>query len=128
MSHRSLSACALGLASVLFAGPSFADSLRCGDNLVSTGDSLYEVRASCGEPDDALHRVEVRTLRYFAPAPCHWENGHRCCTVEIVRTIEVVIDDLTYDFGHDHFIEYLHFEDGRLLTVNEGSYGHKDAH
>lgn len=127
MPGRSLSACALGLASVLLAGPSFADSLRCGDNLASTGDSLYEVRSICGEPDDAVHRVEYRTVRYLAPVPCHVENGYRRCSVEVERTVEVVIDDLTYDFGHDRFIEYLHFEDGRLLTVSEGSYGHKDT-
>jgi hypothetical protein len=44
----------------------------------------------------------------------------------VERTIEVVIDDFTYDFGKNRFIEFLHFEDGRLLSVSEGGYGYKE--
>lgn len=126
MSERYLSVGAAGLVCALFSPPAAADSLRCGDRLASSGDSTYEVHSACGEPDAAVHRVEYRTVRIRVPAPCHDEHGCRRCDAEVVRTLEVVLDDWTYDFGRNRFIEYVHFEDGRLVSVREGSYGHKD--
>lgn len=41
---------ALALLCLLFAGPLNAGSLRCGSQLVSTGDSIQEVADKCGEP------------------------------------------------------------------------------
>jgi len=108
----------LGLASK----PARADGMQCGNRLVTSGDSLYQVRSTCGDPDDARQRIEYRTVR--VPGPCVQENGHRRCETE--RTIEVVIDEWVYDFGKNRFIEYLCFEQGELVRVNEGSYGRKD--
>jgi hypothetical protein len=39
--------------------------------------------------------------------------------------VEVVIDELTYDFGSTRFIEYLRFENGRLMSITDGEYGKK---
>jgi hypothetical protein len=125
MRHRYLIAGALGLGSASLTGPAAADSLSCNDRIVDTGDSLYQVRATCGDPDAALHHVEYRTVRVRVPAPCHDERGHRCCDAEVERTVEVLVDDWTYDFGRQRFIEFLHFEDGRLVSINEGGYGYK---
>lgn len=102
-----------------------ADGMQCGNNLVTTGDSLYQVRSVCGDPDAAFHRVEYRTVRQRVPTPCVNEGGRVRCETIIEHTVEVHIDEWTYDFGKDRFIEYLTFEQGQLLRVNEGSYGHK---
>lgn len=102
-----------------------ADSLSCNYRIVSSGDSRHQVRSVCGEPDDATQRVEYRTLRGRVAGPCTREGKRIRCshTTEIV--VEVVIDEWTYDFGRNRFIQYLTFEQGRLVSVRSGSYGHK---
>jgi hypothetical protein len=102
-----------------------ADSLACNSRIVSSGDSRYEVRTVCGEPDDAFQRVEYRTLRGRVAGPCTREDGKLRCGQSREEVIEVVIDEWVYDFGRNRFIEYLTFEQGRLLSVRTGSYGHK---
>lgn len=126
MAHRYVRTFALVLAGAALAPPAAADGMSCGDSIVSTGDSTYEVRAICGDPDAAAHRIEYRTVRVRVPAPCYEERGYRRCDVEVERTIEVAVDDWVYDFGRLRFLEFLRFEDGRLVAVREGGYGHKD--
>lgn len=108
----------------LFAAPVVADGMSCGSRLVSKGDSLYQVRSVCGEPDDAQRRVETRTERRRVRVPCRHGAGQCESTVE--HTTDVVVDEWTYDFGRARFIRYLTFLDGRLATVNTGSYGSRD--
>ena len=117
----------LGFAATFAAAPSHAEGLRCGDRLASTGSSLYEVRATCGEPDDAQHTVESRTVERRVVVPCPPGSQRRVCETVILQTIEIAVDHWTYDFGSNRFIEFAHFEQGVLVTVtNNGTYGHKD--
>lgn len=104
-----------------------ADSLACDGRIVSTGDSRYDVKSICGEPDDASQRVEYRTVSGRVAGPCVRENGKLRCSQTREQVVEVVIDEWIYDFGKNRFIEYLTFEQGHLLSVREGSYGHKPA-
>jgi hypothetical protein len=104
-----------------------ADAIRCGDQLASTGASLYEVRAVCGEPDAAFRRVEHRTVVQQLPGPCVITQGRRVCGSSVATIIEVVIDDWTYDFGNNRFLHFVKFEDGKLVTVTSGGYGKKPA-
>lgn len=113
----------LGAASALFAVPSQADSLRCGDRLASTGASLYDVKSICGAPDDMMHRTEYRTVRARVGGPC--APGVRCGSV-VEHTVEISIDEWTYDFGRRRFVQHLTFEQGELIAVRDGNYGHKD--
>jgi hypothetical protein len=98
-----------------------AEGMRCGNRLVSKGDSTYEVRSRCGEPDDATRRVETRTERRRVRVPCG-RGEARCDRVEEVSA-DVVIDEWTYDFGPQTFVRFLTFVDGKLYRVNTGSYG-----
>jgi hypothetical protein len=102
-----------------------ADSLSCAGRIVSDGDSRYEVKATCGEPDDAMQRVEYRTLRGRVVGPCSKASGKLRCEKTEEQVVEVVIDEWTYDFGKNRFIEYVTFEQGKLVSVRTGSYGHK---
>ncbi|HKY40951.1 MAG TPA: DUF2845 domain-containing protein [Polyangiaceae bacterium] len=102
-----------------------ADSLACNNRIISSGDSRYEVRTVCGEPDDAVQRVAYRTTGGRVAGPCTREDGKQRCGQSREEVIEVVIDEWVYDFGRNRFIEYLTFEQGRLLSVRTGSYGHK---
>lgn len=117
-----LAVSAAASACLLLAGDVHADSLSCKSRIVSTGDSTYQVRSVCGEPDAITRRVEMRTVRHSVPVPCH---GGQSCWRTVERTLEVIVDEWTYDFGRRRFIQYLTFENGRLERVVSGSYGHK---
>jgi hypothetical protein len=43
----------------------------------------------------------------------------------VERTVEVVVDEWTYDMGPHDFVRYLKFEHDKLLTVTTGGYGTK---
>jgi hypothetical protein len=98
-----------------------AGAFRCPTTgrLISLGASTLEVRARCREPDEARSAVEVRTIRERVR---RWIAGEsREVTEE--RTVEIPIDDWTYDFGRNRFIQYLRFENGRLTAVGDGPKG-----
>jgi len=118
-------ALALVLAGLTTSGSARADSLACDGRIVSTGDSRYEVKSVCGEPDDVVQRVEYRTVRGRVSGPCVREGGKIRCSQTREQVFEVVIDEWTYDFGRNRFIEYLTFEEGKLLSIRTGSYGRK---
>jgi hypothetical protein len=127
MTHRKTLFALLPIAAASFlAGPAEADSLRCGRHLVSSGDSLYQVRSTCGEPDDSSRHSEFRTVRRFVPGPCRNDQVRRPCGYYDETTVEVVVDQWTYDFGSRRFVQYLRFEQGELVRVASGSYGRKD--
>ena len=115
------------LAAVGVSSSARADSLACDGRIVSSGDSRYEVKSVCGEPDDATQRIEYRTVSGRVAGPCERVGGKLRCSQTREQVVEVVIDEWVYDFGKNRFIEYLTFEQGRLTTVKEGSYGHKPA-
>src|SRR5262245_53204039 len=79
-----------------FAAPVAADGMSCGQRLVSKGDSLYQVRSLCGEPDDAQRRVETRRERRRVRVPC--QQGGAQCETTVEHTTDVVVDEWTYDF------------------------------
>jgi hypothetical protein len=106
---------ALCLGGALYASDARADTMRCGNKLVATGDTLYDVRGRCGEPAFATRRVEYRTVSGFAPG------------VSASRTLEVVIDEWTYDFGPRKFVQHLIFEQGYLVFVVAGRRGQKQS-
>jgi hypothetical protein len=114
---------ALALVGVV-APSALADTVRCGRKLLVEGDTLYDARSRCGEPDYQIHRVELRSARDYRQIPCANNNSGQCGQV-VERTVEVVIDEWTYDFGPQQFIQYLIFEQGRLVRVLPGERGTK---
>jgi hypothetical protein len=118
-----LAGVALGLVSLV----ARADGMYCGSRIISRGDSLYQVRSICGEPDDAQHRVETRTVRTRARVPCaRTENASGKCDTEVEHSTDVVIDDWTYDMGPQKLIRLLTFVDGKLWRVETGGYGSRN--
>jgi hypothetical protein len=102
-----------------------ADGLRCGTKLVVEGDTQYDVRRRCGEPVNQVHRMELRTVRQWIAGPCR-TNDPRSCGQFVERSVEVAVDEWTYDFGPHAFVQYLTFEDGRLFKIVSGSRGTRD--
>lgn len=102
-----------------------ADALRCGHSLLHLGDSRYEVRSACGEPDDRQTRTEYRSVTRKVRTPCGPSNEGNCSSVRS-KTEEIVIEEWLYDFGRLKFIQHLVFEQGRLVRVTQGDRGRKD--
>lgn len=101
--------------------------MQCNGRIVSQGDTLYQVRSLCGEPDDAQHRIETRTVRQRVRVACGRERDPNAqCDTTVERSTDVVIDEWTYDFGRQKFIRFLTFVDGRLAHVQTGGYGTRD--
>ena len=113
----------MGMAAWLISAPSQAEGLRCGEKLASGGASLYEVRAKCGEPDDAQHSIDTRTVPQKVSIPC--ANGVRLCETVVFQSLQISIDRWTYDFGKNRLLEYVLFEQGNLVRVTNGPYGQK---
>ena len=88
-----------------------ADSLRCGSRLASLGDTKAEVVIKCGSPD--------------------WKDDW---TDEVINNVDsadefrVSIDRerWIYNFGSHSFLEFLLFENGRLIDISSGGYGYDE--
>jgi hypothetical protein len=128
MRHTNLIAiwAALGTLS-MFGAPSWqapaqADgTFRCKTRLVSTGAAPYEVRSLCGTPDDMQARTETRAVRRQVTVPC--STG--LCSTFVEDTYTVNVEDWIYDFGPQRFIQFLTFEQGKLVHIRSGGYGKK---
>lgn len=121
MKHRFiiLSLLALGVSSSARADGSF----RCKTRLVTPGAAAYEVKSLCGTPDDMQARSEVRTIRRAVSVPC----AVGVCSTFVEDTITVNVEEWVYDFGPQRFIQFLTFEQGKLVQIKSGSYGKKEV-
>jgi hypothetical protein len=97
--------------------------MRCGTQIVSTGDTLYTVRSRCGEPAFATQRTERRRQRVWVDGAC----GSTVCGRMEERSVPIVVDQWTYDFGPDRFVQTLTFEQGFVVSVVSGRYGSKKS-
>lgn len=104
----------LCLASVLVAAslPVGAEALRCGNNLVSPGDTKMTVIQKCGEParKDYLCKRK-RSYTRFA-------DGVE--TEPVLVTVCDQVEDWTYDAGPGTFLTVLRFEQNELKSVLYG--------
>jgi Protein of unknown function (DUF2845) len=114
----------MGAVVLLSAADVSANGMRCNNKLVRPGDSSYQVKSLCGPPDDMQQRTEQRRVARAVERPCTDSPTGRCAFV-VEDVIQVVIDEWTYDFGPQRFVQFLTFEAGKLLTVKSGGYGHK---
>jgi hypothetical protein len=79
------------------------DSWRCGDRIVTVGESWTEVLEKCGQPTSVKRR---------------WESSR-----PRGRPLRRPVDDWTYDRGPNEFVRILTFADGILRSVETGDYG-----
>jgi hypothetical protein len=101
-----LVALTLGLGS---AGDLFA--FRCGNDLVEKGDRKIEVLKKCGQPDSVDESEAIRRL----PALRHDLPG---------RGLEKVwVEEWTYNFGPQRFLQIYRFENGVVVEMQFGGYG-----
>ena len=103
---RLLSMLCLALCLSLFGQSAFA--YRCGSKVVNIGDSAYQVRKRCGEPDDLSRR---------------WVTVYRKVSLSEEVAMDVEVEDWTYDRGRNRLVTILRFQDGVLHEEWTDGYG-----
>jgi Protein of unknown function (DUF2845) len=88
-------------------------ALDCHGRLVVIGASPWEVQERCGEPT-AIEDV----MKYIPQHAYDPSQG----TVYILVPVQQSI--WTYNFGSTRFIYYLTFQEGKLIDIQTGDYGH----
>ena len=90
-----------------------SDTLRCGNRLVSLGDNKAEVLIKCGSPA--------------------WKDAWTDQVIDNVNTanalrVSTQRERWVYNFGHNSFLRFLLFENGKLVKITTGDYGYNDGH
>jgi hypothetical protein len=90
-----------------------ADSMRCGSQLVSDGDTIDEVLALCGEPAQRTRTWMTRQPRF--------EFGGR--EVPFPGHEDVPVDVWTYDFGPSRLMRRVRFVAGKVDSIETLEHG-----
>ena len=96
----------------LIAGNALA--FRCGHRLVQTGDYKWDVLEKCGPPEWKDERIALRGTRLRHPYGALEEDRYE----------EVLIEEWIYNFGPRKFKQFLQFENGVLIKIQNLDYGH----
>lgn len=91
-----------------------AHALRCGNRLVSKGDTQAELLAKCGEPTQKGLRREYAPVRIWDPYLRDYRLDH---------TI-IYIEEWIYNFGPHRFMQSVQFQDGRVERIESLNYGY----
>ena len=89
-------------------------ALDCHGRLVVIGASPWEVQERCGEPSAIEDVVKHLAQRAYDPTSQS--------TVYILMPVQQSI--WTYNFGSTRFLYYLTFQEGKLIDITTGDYGH----
>ena len=106
---------------------SYADSMRCGNKLVSTGDKKAEILIKCGEPlfqeTDAIEE-KTEYAELALKHPLLYKHGllknNKGVTIGRDTTTTQRIDQWTYHMGTGKFLQILYFEGGELVKIVDG--------
>jgi hypothetical protein len=102
-----------------------AQSLRCGEGLITEGTTQAEVAARCGQPAQvdrqALYSEGAAALP-GGPAP---GNGPPLLPGLVRRSgSEVSVEVWTYNFGPSRLMERIRFENGVVVKIESLGYGY----
>jgi hypothetical protein len=83
---------------------------------IDEGDGKLDVLARCGEP--ALRDAWEETRAVYA--------RDRKEGVAAAESTTVQLETWTYDLGRNRFVQFVTFENGRVIRIRSGSYGYAD--
>lgn len=113
------SACIL----MLVSDPAYA--LRCGSRLVKDGMHESQVIEMCGEPVAKRHLGYV--LRpYILKRPAGIVGTHSTRHVHSGFHEELLVTELTFNFGPRKLMRVLRFEGGQLTSIRTAGYGYRE--
>jgi hypothetical protein len=120
------------LASALLAAmllPAAAHAMRCGNNLISKGDTQAKVLRYCGEPVQAKRSFGLRTGVYLDSRRSG--NPERDLSVSSGYFIpygrrEIAVEEWVFNFGPAKLMRQVTFENGIVTKVKELNYGYRD--
>lgn len=101
------------LAGVTVAVGATADALRCGSRLITEGDTIDAVLASCGEPVERKRTWITRQPRF--------EYGGQ--EIPFPGQEDVPVDLWTYDFGANKLVRRIRFVAGKVDSIETLEYG-----
>ena len=106
---------------------SYADSMRCGNKLVSNGDTKAEVLIKCGEPltrDTIAIREDTDYAELAIQYPLLYKRGliknKDGAVIGRETTVSQSIDQWTYHLGQGKFLRILYFVGGELAAIEDG--------
>jgi hypothetical protein len=91
-----------------------AQAFRCGNRLISRGDSIIKVLKNCGEPDLVKHLAECVPIQSYNGRLEEYRSDCRM----------IYYEDWTYNLGPNLFMRRLRIQDGEVKTINTLDYGH----
>ena len=100
---------------LLAASPAFA-AFRCGNKIITEGDTRSEVAAKCGEPDDVIAQKSVFRR------PVIWSYGRPYFIGE--DYIEIPVESWIYNLGPNKLMRRLRFEGGVVTEIETLGYGY----
>lgn len=113
-------------------GSASRSTLRCGNDLVSLGDSVEDVLVSCGEPSrrhTAGSGGKTRTAKRKSSRESDGDRNNESPSRKKKRTPrrakyqENEAETWHYNRGPNDFVYCLHFEDGVLTRIVQGGRG-----
>jgi hypothetical protein len=119
------------LAFFLFAQTAQADTMRCERNVISRGDHMGEVLATCGEPIISTHKTIYRSgipARRFGVLSLSHGYYSDITSSELLHhnrsVVEVPVEIWTYNFGRRYFMREVTFIDSKVTRIKTLGYGH----
>ena len=110
-----------------------AESLQCGDKLITEGTTQAEVTARCGQPEHVDHRVIYGDSGAAMPgglAPGNPVGGPLPgLPVPVLPGIagrsatEIPVEIWTYNFGPSRLMQRIRFENGVVVKIESLGYG-----
>jgi hypothetical protein len=121
--RRSLLALSSACIFMLISDP--AHALRCGSRLVKDGMHESQVIEICGEPVARRHLGYV--LRpYILKRPTGSSGMHSTRHVYSGFHEELLVTELTFNFGPRKLMRVLRFEGGQLTSIRTAGYGYRE--
>lgn len=101
----------------LLLGPSllFAESIRCGSQLIEKGSTSADLLEYCGKPTQVTRNGTVNGLV---------GNTYTAGGIVNQATGDFEVETWTYDFGPNQLMERVRIENGIVVQIDSLGYGH----
>src|ERR1700690_2411464 len=95
----------------------FAESIRCGSQLILKGNTSADLLEYCGKPTQVTRNGTVNGLV---------GNTYTAGGILNQATGDFAVETWTYDFGPNQLMERVRIENGIVVQIDSLGYGHAD--